>query len=77
MSYSQFFKVKLGIQYTQALIAIGVFLLLLLDSVYEDRNSKAGIYSFLQLITSISWIVSGILLQYEYRKRLSEGLFTH
>jgi hypothetical protein len=47
MGYSQFFKLKLGIQYTQALISIAVFLLLLLDYVYEDSNSKGGVYSFL------------------------------
>jgi len=54
-----------------------VFVLMIIGSVYKKNTETLGWPSLLGILNVGSWIVSGTLLQYEYRKRLSEGFLTH
>lgn len=68
------------LQYLQAAIE-GAYLLGFATgeafSKSQTKQSSGSLYAFIGLINVIAWIISGKFLQYEYRKRLSEGLITH
>ena len=82
VDFTRFFLFKWLLQYMQAAIEILILVSILADWAYRGTQggkiqASAKYLSLLMIINIAAWVVSGRFLWYEYRKRLSEGFFTH
>ena len=76
------FRIKWVLQYFQSFVEVLMVGSFLFSQVYASEVKKEGraktiLWSLLGILTVGAWIVSGKLLFYDYRKRLSEGKSTH
>lgn len=81
-SYSLFYKIKQTSSYSLAMIYSMLIVLAIgmppkLYEEYWDRNVNSRFFNLIYLINVFAWIVSGVLLRSEYRRRLSEAFYTH
>jgi hypothetical protein len=80
-TYSKFYIAKICLQIFMA--AFYLILIIIILSLSGQCNQdwfnvyNAQYVSFVYLFDIIAWLYSSRLLRYEYRKRLSEGLYSH
>ena len=79
-SYSKMYKIKMLLQGVLALLEVFTIVFFFLEPspddplyfVFEHRGA-----SFVLLLDILAWAVGAALLDYEYKKRLSEAFYTH
>lgn len=79
---TKFFQVKWLLQYFQAVLELVMVLAFVLGYAYSPGVQREGVketalWSMVTVFNIGAWIVSGKLLYYDFRKRLSDGRSTH
>jgi len=82
-AYSNFYISKMAISILMVSLYF-VVMCIILGLSSSDACSSAWyvvyhkqIWSLVYIVNIVAWIFSALLMRYEYRKRLSEGIYSH